>query len=103
MKTTGLRADFAHGSTLPFDRLTALSGVEGLTVPERRAKGSALSLSKGSLAPLGERVASPFAFPLRTALSGAKGLRVNSASRVRGSAGYFPSRRPSVANERWQI
>jgi hypothetical protein len=37
------------------------------------------------LAPLGERVASPFALPLRTALSAAKGLRVNSASRVRGS------------------
>jgi hypothetical protein len=37
-----------------------------------------------TLAPLGERVASPFALPLRTALSAAKGLRVNSASRVRG-------------------
>jgi hypothetical protein len=24
-----------HGSTLPFDKLTALSDVEGLTVPER--------------------------------------------------------------------
>jgi hypothetical protein len=31
-----------------------------------------------------ERVASPFALPLRTALSPAKKLRVNSASRVRG-------------------
>jgi|SRR5262249_3490537 len=54
MKTTRPRVDFAHGSTLPFDRLTALSGVEGLTVPERRAERSALSLSKGSLAPWGE-------------------------------------------------
>ena len=42
------------------------------------------SHSTTALSPLGERVASPFAFPLRTALSGAKGLRVNSASRVRG-------------------
>lgn len=32
----------------------------------------------------GVRVASPFALPVRTALSEAKGLRVNSASRMRG-------------------
>jgi N-acetylated-alpha-linked acidic dipeptidase len=43
-----------------------------------------------ALAPLGERMASPFALPLRTALSGAKGLRVNSASRVTGSTRLFP-------------
>jgi hypothetical protein len=46
-------------------------------------------LAPQALAPLGERVASPFALPLRTALSAAKGLRVNSASRVRGFSRLF--------------
>jgi enterobacterial common antigen flippase len=39
--------------------------------------------------PLGERVASPFTLPLRTVLSAAKGLTVNSASRVRGFHGVI--------------
>jgi sugar phosphate isomerase/epimerase len=34
------RFDFAHGSTLPLDKLTALSNVEGLTGPEPKSRGA---------------------------------------------------------------
>jgi hypothetical protein len=50
----------------------------------RRGEGRVFFLGV-ALAPLGERVASLFALPLRTALSAAKGLRVSLASRVRGA------------------
>jgi hypothetical protein len=56
--------------------------------PLIRGKASVCSRTgenKLSHRPLKERVASPFALPLRTALSAAKGLGVDSASRVRGS------------------
>jgi hypothetical protein len=34
--------DFAHGSTLPFDKLTALSEAEGREAEQRRSRGTAL-------------------------------------------------------------
>ena len=43
------------------------------------------SYRNAALSPLGGNVSCPFALPLRTALSAAKGLKVNSAGRVRGS------------------
>ena len=50
-----------------------------------------------ALVPLEERVVSPFALPLRTALSAAKWLRVNSANRVRESSQLFSKQQSSEA------